>query len=113
MAVAESCRASAEDAGMFGLVLDGLGSCTLFLRDWAGDADARLDLPEGLVVLVGDGSLDWAGEAVRDVEADVHLEVCVSRTALDGTDVSLSAELRLERLASRPVVLPTPAIVSA
>jgi hypothetical protein len=27
-----------------------------------------------LVVLVGDGSLDCAGEAVRDVEADVHLE---------------------------------------
>lgn len=112
MGVAESCRVTAEDAGMFGFVLDGLGSCVL-LRDWAGDADARLILPEGLVVLVGDGSLDWAGEAVRDVEADVHLEVCVSRTALDGTDASLSAELRLERLASRPVVLPTPAIVPA
>lgn len=81
---------------MLGLVLDGLGSWALFLRDWAGDADARLIRPAGFVVLVGDGSLDWAGEAVRDVEADVHLEVCVSRTALDGTDVSLSAELRLD-----------------
>jgi hypothetical protein len=68
--------------------------------------DARLVLPEVLAaVLVGDGSLDCVGEAVKDVEADVHLEGWLSRIALEGTDVSLSTEFRLETLASRPAVL--------
>lgn len=75
------------------------------MRDCAGDIDARLVLPEALDVLAGDGSLDSAGEAVNDVEAEVHLEGCVSRFALDGTDVSLSREFRLDMLASRPAVL--------
>lgn len=64
-----------------------------------------------MAVFVGDGSLDWAGEAVTDVEADVHPEGCVSRLALDGTDVSLSTEFKLIVLASRPVVLLESAMV--
>ncbi|KAI1148016.1 hypothetical protein F4825DRAFT_116722 [Nemania diffusa] len=110
--VAESCRGVTEEVGMFDFALDGLRSWPLFLRDCAGDMDARLGLPEVLVVRVGDVSLDSTGEAVRDVEAEVHLEAWVSGIALDGTDGSLSAEFRLEVLASRPVVWLAFAIVS-
>lgn len=69
--------------------------------DEADDTDTRPVLPDDLVVLEGDGSLDGAGEAVTEVEA----EGCVSRIALEGTDVSLSTEFRLEKLVSKPGVL--------
>lgn len=103
--VAEICCLGVAEARIFDRVRKGLKSWALFLRDCTGEFDARLDLPEVLNSLVGDGSLDWAGEGVKDVEADVHLEGCVSRFALDGTDVSLSLEFKLEILASRPAVL--------
>lgn len=101
--VAESCRGIVA-VGMLDLIRGGLGSWALLLRDWTGDVDVdtRFVLAVVLVTLVGDGSLDSAGEAVKDVEADVHLEGCVSRFALDGTEVSLSMEFKLEMLASRP-----------
>jgi len=91
---------------MFDLVLEGLGSWVLlFFLDGADDIDPRLILLVTLAVLDGDGSLDWAGEAVKDVEADVHLEGWVSWLALEGTDVSLSTEFRLDKLVSKPEVL--------
>ncbi|KAK5632235.1 hypothetical protein RRF57_007949 [Xylaria bambusicola] len=52
------CLGVAEDARIFDRVLKGLKSWALFLRDWAGEVDARLDLPDALDSLVGDGSLD-------------------------------------------------------
>jgi hypothetical protein len=90
---------------MLDLVLEGLGSWVLLFFLDGADIDPRLILLVTLVVLDGDGSLDWAGEAVKDVEADVHLEGWVSWLALEGTDVSLSMEFRLDKLASKPAML--------
>lgn len=39
------------------------------------------------------------------MDAEVHLDVCESMCALDVADVSLSAEFRLEMLASMAAVL--------
>ncbi len=66
--------------------------------------DVRLSLPGRIAGLAGEESLDAKGDVVKDVLVDVHLEACVSTFALDVTDVSLSTELRLDRLASIPAV---------
>lgn len=103
----ESCRRGvAEEVGMLDLDLDGLGSGVLFLRDIDPDpdVDVRLILPGRIAALVGEESLDAKGDAVNDVFVDVHLEGCVSIFALDVAEVSLSTELRLEKLASMPAV---------
>lgn len=76
----------------------------LFFRDVDPDVDVRLSRPGRLADLVGEDSRDARGDAVSDVLADVHLEACVSTWALDVAEVSLSAEFRLDRLASKPDV---------
>lgn len=88
---------------MLDLDLEGLDSWVLFFRDIDPDVDVRLILPGRTGAdLVGDESLDARGEGVNDVLADVHLEGCVSTFALEVADMSLSTELRLDRLASMP-----------
>lgn len=62
--------------------------------------EARLVLPDLREGRVGEGSLDCAGDAVTEVDAEVHLDCCESMCALEVADVSLSAEFRLDRLAS-------------
>lgn len=96
----ESCCRGVEGAGTVVLDLDGLGSWILFLRDPAGVGDVRLALPVLAEGRVGDVSLDCAGDAVSEVEADVHFEACESIWALEVAEVSLSIEFRLDRLAS-------------
>lgn len=70
------------------------------MRDLVEDVEARLVLPVFAVGRVGDGSLDCTGDAVSEVEVEVHLDVWESICALEVADVSLSAEFRLDRLAS-------------
>ena len=97
------CLGVVEGVGMLDLVLEGLDSCVLFFRDKDPEVDVRLILPGRTGAdLVGDESLDARGEGVNDVLADVHLEGCVSMFALEVADMSLSTELRLDRLASMP-----------
>lgn len=106
------CRGVGDGVGMLDLILDGLESWKLFFRDADADADAdtdpdvdvRLILPGRIAGLVGEDSRDTNGDAVNDVLADVHLEGCVSTFALDVAEVSLSTEVRLDRLASMAVV---------
>ena len=91
---------------MLDLILEGLDSWVLFFRDIDPDVDVRLSPPGRTEAgRVGDEFLDSRGEGVNDVLVDVHLEGCVSTCALEVADVSLSTELRLDRLASMPGVL--------
>lgn len=106
------CRGVGDGVGMLDLILDGLKSCMLFFRDAVVDPDAdtdpdvdvRLILPGRIAGLDGEDSRDTNGDAVNDVLADVHLEGCVSTFALDVAEVSLSTDVRLDRLASMAVV---------
>lgn len=70
------------------------------MRDLVELVEARLSLPFLSEGRIGDESRDCVGEAVNEVEVEVHLDVCESMCALEVADVSLSAEFRLERLAS-------------
>lgn len=95
VAVDICCCCRGADVGpllVFCLVLDGLGSLKLLLRDLL--TDARPDLAGFANALVGELSLEAMGEAVKEVVAEVHLEGWVSKFALEGA-VSWSTEFRL------------------
>jgi len=62
--------------------------------------------------LVGDGSRDKCGEPVTEVLVEVHFDCWVSILALDVAELSLSAELRLDILASSPGAVALVAIVT-
>lgn len=70
------------------------------MRDLAGVVEPRFIRPVLTVRRAGDGSLDCVGDAVSEVDAEVHLDAWESTCALDVADVSLSTEFRLDRLAS-------------
>jgi hypothetical protein len=89
----------AEGVGILDLDLVGLRSCVLFFLDLVPvpAVDERVILPGFVKDLDGEESRDTSG----DVFADVHLEFWVSMFALEVTEVSLSIERKLVKLASR------------